>query len=47
MPWEGFEVLERYTIFKLWLLLLNFAVLLYLLLALKKKKAEEMKVRSR
>jgi uncharacterized membrane protein (DUF2068 family) len=47
MPWEGFEVLERYTIFKLWLLLLNFAVLLYLLLVLKKKKAEEMKVRSR
>ena len=41
MPWEGYEVLERYTIFKLGLLLLNFAVLLYLLWVLKKKKAED------
>jgi uncharacterized membrane protein (DUF2068 family) len=40
MPWEGYELLERYTIFKLGLLLLNFAVLLYLLWVLKRKKAE-------
>jgi uncharacterized membrane protein (DUF2068 family) len=38
MPWEGYEVLEHYTVFKLGLLLLNLAVLLYLLWVLKKKK---------
>ena len=43
MPWEGYEVLQRYTIFKLGLLLVNFAVLLYLLWVLKKKKAEAAK----
>jgi len=38
MPWESYEMLERYTVFKLGLLLLNFAVLLYLLWVLKRKK---------
>jgi uncharacterized membrane protein (DUF2068 family) len=38
MPWEGYELLERYTAFKLGLLLVNMAVLLYLLWVLKKKK---------
>jgi len=41
MPWEGYEILVRYTVFKLGLLLLNCAVLLYLLWVLKKKKAGE------
>ena len=41
MPWEGYEVLEHYTIFKLALLLLNILVLLYLLWVLKKKKSEQ------
>jgi uncharacterized membrane protein (DUF2068 family) len=40
MPWEGYEVLEHYTVFKLALLLLNVVVLLYLLWVLKKKKSE-------
>ncbi len=40
LPWEVYELLERYTVFKLGLLLVNLAVLLYLLWVLKKKKAE-------
>jgi uncharacterized membrane protein (DUF2068 family) len=38
LPWEGYEVLEHYTVFKLTLLMLNLAVLFYLLWILKRKK---------
>jgi uncharacterized membrane protein (DUF2068 family) len=40
MPWEAYEVLEHYTVFKLALLLINIVVLLYLLWVLKKKKSD-------
>jgi uncharacterized membrane protein (DUF2068 family) len=40
MPWECYEILEHYTVFKLALLLINIVVLLYLMWVLKKKKSE-------
>jgi uncharacterized membrane protein (DUF2068 family) len=41
MPWEGYELLEHFTLFKVALLALNVVVLLYLLWILKAKRVEE------
>jgi len=46
LPWEIYELAERYNIFKLILMLLNVAVLLYLLWVLKKKKRPGMAERN-
>jgi uncharacterized membrane protein (DUF2068 family) len=39
LPWEGYEIVVRYTVFKLALLFINLVVLIYLLWVLKRKKA--------
>ncbi|MGC9198912.1 MAG: DUF2127 domain-containing protein [Acidobacteriaceae bacterium] len=40
LPWEGFELLRKFSSYKLVLLAINFGVLLYLLWILKRRKAE-------
>ncbi len=39
LPWEGFELLRKFSSYKLALLAINFGVLLYLLWILKRRKA--------
>jgi uncharacterized membrane protein (DUF2068 family) len=39
LPWESYELLERFSMYKVGLLAINLAVLLYLVWVLKKKKA--------
>ena len=41
LPWESYELLERFSPYKVVLLVINLAVLLYLVWILKKKKQEE------
>jgi uncharacterized membrane protein (DUF2068 family) len=41
LPWESYELMERFSFYKVGLLVLNLAVLLYLLWVLKHKKEEE------
>lgn len=41
LPWESYELLERFSPYKVVLLAVNLVVLLYLLWVLKKKKQEE------
>ena len=41
LPWESYELLERYSPYKVGLLVINLAVLLYLLWVLKKRREEE------
>jgi uncharacterized membrane protein (DUF2068 family) len=41
LPWESYELLERFSPYKVVLLLINIVVLLYLLWVLKKKKEAE------
>ena len=38
LPWESYELLERFSLYKVGLLAINLAVLLYLVWVLKKKK---------
>ncbi len=40
LPWEGFELLVKFSTYKLALLAINFGVLLYLLWILKKREVE-------
>ena len=46
LPWESYELLERFSVYKVGLLVINLAVLLYLLWVLKQKKEEEAKEES-
>ncbi len=41
LPWEGFELLVKFSTYKLGLLAVNFGVLLYLLWILKRRETEE------
>jgi uncharacterized membrane protein (DUF2068 family) len=41
LPWESYELMERFSPYKVGLLVINLVVLLYLLWVLKKKKEEE------
>jgi uncharacterized membrane protein (DUF2068 family) len=41
LPWESYELMERFSPYKVGLLVINLVVLLYLLWILKKKHAEE------
>jgi uncharacterized membrane protein (DUF2068 family) len=41
LPWEGFELLVRFSLYKLALLAINFGVLLYLLWILKRRETGE------
>ena len=41
LPWESYELLERFSPYKVVLLVVNLVVLLYLLWVLKKKRAGE------
>jgi uncharacterized membrane protein (DUF2068 family) len=41
LPWESYELMERYSPYKVGLLVINLAVLLYLLWILKKRREEE------
>ena len=41
LPWESYELLEKFSLYKVGLLVINMAVLLYLLWVLKKKKDQE------
>jgi uncharacterized membrane protein (DUF2068 family) len=41
LPWESYELLERFSLYKVGLLVINLAVLLYLVWLLKKKKEQE------
>jgi uncharacterized membrane protein (DUF2068 family) len=41
LPWESYELLERYSPYKVVLLIINLVVLVYLVWVLKKKKEEE------
>jgi uncharacterized membrane protein (DUF2068 family) len=43
LPWESYELLERFSMYKVGLLVVNLMVLLYLVWVLKKKKDEEAK----
>jgi uncharacterized membrane protein (DUF2068 family) len=38
LPWEGFELIKKFTWFKVGLVVVNVAVLLYLLWVLKRKR---------
>ena len=40
LPWESYELMERFSMYKVALLVLNLAVLLYLLWVLKRKREE-------
>lgn len=40
LPWEGFELLVKFSTYKLALLAINFGVLLYLLWILKRREAD-------
>jgi uncharacterized membrane protein (DUF2068 family) len=40
LPWEGYELVEKYSPYKVGLLVINLAVLLYLLWILKKRREE-------
>lgn len=41
LPWESYELMEKYSPYKVGLLVINLAVLLYLLWILKKRREEE------
>ncbi len=41
LPWESYELMERFSIYKIALLAINLVVLLYLLWILKKKRERE------
>jgi uncharacterized membrane protein (DUF2068 family) len=41
LPWESYELVERFSPYKVGLLVINLVVLLYLLWILKKKREEE------
>ena len=41
LPWEGYELLERFSPYKVGLMVINFGVLLYLLWILKKRREGE------
>jgi uncharacterized membrane protein (DUF2068 family) len=41
LPWETYELFERFALFKVGVLLVNVAVLLYLLWLLKRKKVQQ------
>ena len=41
LPWEGYELVERFSPYKVGLLAINLVVLLYLLWILKKRRQEE------
>lgn len=41
LPWEGYELMEHFSPYKVALLLINLVVLLYVLWILKKKRADE------
>ena len=41
LPWEGYELVERFSPYKVGLLVINLAVLLYVLWILKKRRQEE------
>jgi uncharacterized membrane protein (DUF2068 family) len=43
LPWESYELIERFSPYKVGLLVANLAILLYLVWVLKKKKEEEAK----
>jgi uncharacterized membrane protein (DUF2068 family) len=40
LPWESYELMDRFSMYKVALLVLNLAVLLYLLWVLKRKREE-------
>jgi len=40
LPWESYELMERFSMYKVALLVINLAVLLYLLWVLKRKREE-------
>ncbi len=40
LPWEGYEIMYRYSPYKVGLMMINLAVLLYLLWILKKRRAD-------
>lgn len=41
LPWESYALMEKFSLYKVVLLVINLAVLLYLVWVLKKKKEEE------
>jgi uncharacterized membrane protein (DUF2068 family) len=41
LPWEGYELLHRYSPYKVGLMVINLAVLLYLVWILKKRREDE------
>jgi uncharacterized membrane protein (DUF2068 family) len=41
LPWESYELMERFSPYKVGLLVINLVVLLYLVWILKKRRAEE------
>jgi uncharacterized membrane protein (DUF2068 family) len=41
LPWESYELVERYSPYKVGLLMINLAVLLYLVWILKKRRQDE------
>jgi uncharacterized membrane protein (DUF2068 family) len=46
LPWESYELMEKFSWYKVGLLVANLAILLYLAWVLKKKKEEEAKAES-
>ena len=41
LPWEGYELIHKYSPYKVGLLVINLAVLIYLVWILKKRREDE------